>query len=126
MNSIYSMWVVGIPALQQTGGALPSRHPGAARRSRGLNTATLGSSPISTRLGTWSGWMGKTRKLQLRSIKSATGPNPRWMRKKKKRKKKKRKRSVDRPDPEKETGDFAPTTASHSRTPAAAKPTPAA
>ena len=46
--------------------APPSRHPGAARRSRGLNTATPGSSPLSMRLGMWSGWVGKTRKLQLR------------------------------------------------------------
>ena len=46
--------------------APPSKHPGAAKRSRGLNAAMPGSSPLSMRLGLWSGWVGKQETLQLR------------------------------------------------------------
>ena len=41
------------------------RYPCAPRRSLSLNTATPGSSPLSMRLGTWSGWVGIHEKLQL-------------------------------------------------------------
>lgn len=68
-------------------------HPGAAKRS--LIAETPGSSPLSMRLGLWSGWVGETRKTAT-AKESAIKPNPNWM-----RKKKTGKGIADGPEPEK-------------------------
>ena len=63
---LFTLWLpVSRRCSPQAAQAPPSKHPGAAKRSRGLNAATPGSSPLSMRLGLWSGWMGKTRKTAV-------------------------------------------------------------
>ena len=101
--------------------APPSKHLGAARRS--LLAATLGSSHLSMRLGLWSGWVGKTRRNAI-AKKSAAKPNPNRM-----RKKRKERRSADGPYPEKSRTDrrlrIPPRltiVTSHAHTPAAPEP----
>ena len=94
--STLHMCVAGILVLQQAGhqGAPPSKHPGAARRSRGLNTPTPGSSPL---LCDWehgaSEWEKHKSCKSATAKKSAACPNPSRM-----RRKERRKESADKPD----------------------------
>ena len=60
----------------------------------GAYTATPGSSPLSMRLGIWSGWVVKHKRVRT-ARKSAACPNP--------QERKTRKESVDEHDPEKFT-----------------------
>ena len=68
-----------IPMLLSGAGAssTPSKHPGADKRSRGLNAATPGSSPLSMRLGSWSEWVGKQEKPQSQR-KASPKPDPKF------------------------------------------------
>ena len=67
--------------------APPSKHPGTAKRSRGLIAATPGSSPLSMRLGIWSRWVGKHEKPQPRKNAPPNRVPTGWWKKRKEGKK---------------------------------------
>lgn len=65
-----TMWVADIPAQQQAGP--PAHHSiPVLLAGAGVYIATPGSSPLSMRVGKWSGWVGKHKRMQRKA------PHPR-------------------------------------------------